>query len=526
MGMLSLNCLMLKQERRQRQRFQARTKSPLLSDGPITDDHSQAGERSTCLGPHLPEDIWCLIHSLMPLRDSARSACVSGTFLRSWRCRPILTFNEETLGLKKKEGQKSDIAKAFASRVDCILKNHLGTCVKILEIVILDYYKVNACHLNSWLKSAIRPGIEEVTILLPAKQIPEYIFPCSMFVDGCGNSIRYLHLSYCTLRPTVEFDHLRSLTKLHLFEVLITGDELGCLISSSFSLEELELRCCWELFCLKIPFWLERFSCLRVDECNKLQVIESTAPNLSTVEFFGEPVQLMFGESSQVKNLMLEYSFEPNAVNYAITKLPSIAPHLETLILYSTCERVNTPIVADKFLHLKHLDIYIGDDDDEPVAFVYDYLSLVAFFDASPALESFTLCVDPDDMKHDSVLGDTSSIRQIPRHSHDRLKKVQVNGFFSAKSMFELICHIIETATSLESLMLDCIYGEEMGDGTARCSASKFGKCRRRSKRMVLEAHKALSVINKYIVGRIPSAVKLSVGKPCSRCHAIDVDLL
>ncbi|CAL5025072.1 unnamed protein product [Urochloa decumbens] len=520
MGMLSLNRLMLKQERRRRRRIQAR-------NGSITDDHSQSAERSTCSGPHLPEDIWCLIHSLMPLHDSARSACVSSTFLHSWRCRPILTFNEETLGLKQKEGQKSDIAKAFASRVDCILKNHLGTGVKILKIVILDYYKVNACRLNSWLESAIRPGIEEVTLLLSAKHRAAYIFPCSIFLDGCGNSIRYLHLSYCTLRPTVGFDYLRSLTKLHLFQVRITGDELGCLISSSFSLEKLELRCCWELFCLKIPFWLERFSCLRVDECNKLQVIESTAPNLSTVEFFGEPVQLIFGESSQVKNLMLEYSFEPNAVNYAITKLPSIAPHLETLIVYSTYERVNAPIVADKFLHLKHLDIYIGDDDDdEPVAFVYDYLSLISFLDASPALESFTLSVDPDDMKHDSVFGDTSSIRQIPRHRHDRLKKVRVNGFFSAKSMFELICHIIETATSLESLMLDCIYGEETGGGTVRCSASKLGKCKRRSKRMVLEAHKALSVINRYIVGRIPSAVKLSVGEPCSRCHAIDAELL
>ncbi|CAN6250416.1 unnamed protein product [Urochloa humidicola] len=516
--MLSLNRLMLKQERRRRRRIQAR-------NGSITDDHSQSDERSTCSGPHLPEDIWCLIHSLMSLRDSARSACVSGTFLRSWRCRPILTFNEETLGFKQKEGQKSDIAKAFTSRVDCILKNHLGTGVKILEIVILDYYKVNACHLNSWLKSAISPGIEEVTILLSSKYGPEYIFPCSIFLDGCGNYIRYLHLSYCTLQPTVGFDYLKSLTKLHLYGVRITGDELGCLISNSFPLEELELRCCQELFCLKIPFWLERFSCLRVEECNKLQVIESTAPNLSTVKFFGEPVQLIFGESSQVKNLKLEYSFEPNAVNYAITKLPSIVPHLETLTLYSTCERVNAPIVADKFLHLKHLDICI-DDDDEPVAVVYDYLSLVSFLDASPALESFSLSVNPDDMKHDSVFGETSSIRQIPRHRHDRLKKVQVNGFFSAKSMFELICHIIEIATSLESLMLDCIYDEDMGGGTVRCSASKFGKCKRRSKGKVLEAHKALSVINKYIVGRIPSAVKLSVGEPCSRCHAIDVELL
>ena len=54
-------------------------------------------------------------------------------------------------------------------------------------------------------------------------------------------------------------------------------------------------------------------------------------------------------------------------------------------------------MVANKFLHLKDLDIYIGDEDDddedEDVAIVYDYLSLISFLDACPALESFALRV-------------------------------------------------------------------------------------------------------------------------------------
>jgi len=122
--------------------------------------------------------------------------------------------------------------------------------VKILKLVIRDYYKINTCHLNSCLENAITPGIEEVALLLFAKYRAKYKFPFSILLNGRGNSIRYLRLSCCTVRPSFGFDCLRSLTKLHLFQMCITGDELGCLISNSFSLEELELRYCNELICI------------------------------------------------------------------------------------------------------------------------------------------------------------------------------------------------------------------------------------------------------------------------------------
>uniref|UniRef100_A0A0A8ZC01 F-box domain-containing protein n=1 Tax=Arundo donax TaxID=35708 RepID=A0A0A8ZC01_ARUDO len=328
------------------------------------DDHSPGGEISTYSGPKLPKDIWSHIHSLMPLCDSAHSACVSRTFLRSWRSHPKLIFTEETLGLKQKEDQTSDIAKSFTSRVDRILKNHSGVGVKILKLVIHDHYNVNTCHLNSWLQNTITPGIEEVTLFLPTNYRTDYNLPCSGLLDGRGNSIRYLYLTYCAFRRTFGFDCLRSLTKLHLMKC-VSRDELGFLISSSFGLEQLELGSCRELICLKIPFWLERLSCLAVYDCDMLQVIESAAPSLSTFDFFGDPVQLSFGESSKVKSLTLEFSDESNSLSYAITKLPSIVSLLETLTVSSTSEGVNTPIVANKFLHLKYLKIYLAADDDE-----------------------------------------------------------------------------------------------------------------------------------------------------------------
>jgi hypothetical protein len=44
-----------------------------------------------------------------------------------------------------------------------------------------------------------------------------------------------------------------------------------------------------------------------------------------------------------------------------------------------------------------------------------------------------------------------------------------------------------------------------------RCSAGKFSRCKRLNRRMILEAHKALSTVKSYILVRVPSAVKLNV---------------
>ena len=128
-------------------------------------------------------------------------------------------------------------------------------------------------------------------------------------------------------------------------------------------------------------------------------------------------------------------------------------------------------------------------------------------------------------MKHDSVFGDASHMRQSSGHKHDRLKKVQINGFCSAKSMVELTCHILENATSLESLTLDTVLHWEVNGEIRRCSVQKTGECRHLCRDMILEAHKALRAVERYILGRVPSTVKLNGGEPCSRCHAIDVKL-
>uniref|UniRef100_A0A8I6YJ78 At1g61320/AtMIF1 LRR domain-containing protein n=1 Tax=Hordeum vulgare subsp. vulgare TaxID=112509 RepID=A0A8I6YJ78_HORVV len=181
---------------------------------------------------------------------------------------------------------------------------------------------------------------------------------------------------------------MRSLTNLSLSFVHITGDELGFLLSSSFSLEQLDLSCCSEIISLKIPC-LQHLMCLKVSKCDILQVIESKAPNISSFHFNGDQqVQLLLGESLQLKKITISHSC---VLRYARVMLPSTIPNLETLTIYSVLDEMDSPpMLPSKFVHLKYLNIKIPRWTFPPAC---DILLFISFLDACPCLETFHLHV-------------------------------------------------------------------------------------------------------------------------------------
>ncbi|KAL6640681.1 hypothetical protein ACP70R_021804 [Stipagrostis hirtigluma subsp. patula] len=522
MGLVDLMRLMPQQrqrdlERRRRQAPGGMIASRAKRKGPTCqqDDNSQGGEIELYSGPSLPEDIWHHIHSLMPMRDAARAACVSRAFLRSWRRYPNLTFSDKTLGLNGNARGKDESDRVFYRIVDCILKSHSGIGVKRLKIQMAsDYSSKDSCYLNSWLQTAVTPGIEELTLIM-VRGNTKYNFPCSLLSNGSGDSIRYLHLVNCSFRPTVTLSCLRGLTRLHLCLVRITGDKLGSVLSHSFALEQLEIRYCDEIVCLKVPRLLQRLRYLEVFGCGRLKLIDNEAPYLSSFLFEGDnTVQLSLGETLQIKNLYMRRS---GIIFFARSKLPSSMPNLENLTIHSHRERACTPVLHSKFLYLKHLIIHLS-ETGTPSSPAYDYFSLASFLGAAPSLETFGLNVYQVYMRHISIFADPTDLRQMRKQQHHNLKSVRINGFCSAKSLVELTCHVIESITSLESLTL------ETRQSVLRCSdpASKSGKCTPLPKDIVMEGHRAVLAIRTYIEPKVPSKVKLHVLEPCS-CHAVEL---
>ena len=260
----------------------------------------------------------------MPMDAAARAACLSHTFLSSWRCYPKLILNWHTLCSKARDGN-------LRCRIDNILRNHSGIGLKIMRLH-LHSPSISFPYIDNWLQVAVTPGIEELTLRLHEK----YEFPCSLLSAGVRSSIRSLLLGLCVFHPTLELGPLRSLTRLILRDVRITGEELECLLSNSLALEHLDLCTCKEIVFLKIPSALLQLSYLRVCGCWDLQVIENKAPSLSTFTLVGQVSKLSLGEASQMMEVLsLQH---PNVVCYARAKLPSIMPNLETLVLGSSAE--------------------------------------------------------------------------------------------------------------------------------------------------------------------------------------------
>ena len=286
---------------------------------------------SACV--HDMQDIWWHIHSLMPMQDAARAACVSRTFMHSWRRHTSLTFSKKTLGIDEDVCEKDGKARDLTYKVDRIWIEHPGIGVKKVKIKFYDY-RTRAYYLDRWLQIAVTPGIEELTVI-PSVSKQKFNFPCSLLSEGGENSIRCLNLYQCVFCPTVRLG-LRSLTQLELFDVRITGNELACLLDNSVALQQLALMYCSKIIRLKIPSLLQRLITLEVSACKRLQTIEIEAQCLSKFWFSGERlVQLSFGEALQLKTLDMHCH---GAVCEARANLPSTLPNLETLSVFSYFE--------------------------------------------------------------------------------------------------------------------------------------------------------------------------------------------
>uniref|UniRef100_A0A0E0INN1 At1g61320/AtMIF1 LRR domain-containing protein n=1 Tax=Oryza nivara TaxID=4536 RepID=A0A0E0INN1_ORYNI len=353
---------------------------------------------------------------------------------------PLADVSTEAFNLNVCEGTSNEQAKKLVDRIGNILQNHSGTGVKTLKLDVSTCFKLitDDC-INNWLHAAVKPGILEIAVKFSHDK-PMFNLSCSL-LSCAGSSLQSVSFFSCGFHPTLRTSYFKNLRSVYFKFVHITSEELGCLLSSTVSLEKLEIAGCDQLTFLSIPSHLQQLTVLHM--------IEIYAPKLTTFYFRGPP-KILTGDSSCLKYMTLHGTYLSGIIQYARTKLHSLASNLQTLTLFSSKEA--------------------GEYDD-----VWQ----------DPALE---------DSNADSL-----HIRRIPEFSHANLRRVSINRFFPSKSLIELTYLIIENASHM---------------------------CKKMNKGDVIQALKAVDAIKRYIDGKVPSSVKFSVLEPCKRCHIAELSQL
>nr|AAP53491.2 expressed protein [Oryza sativa Japonica Group] len=450
-----------------------------------------------CCNTH---DIWQHIHSRMPMRDAARAACVSHRFLRFWRGYPTVTIDQETLGLSSQRfwiTSEDERGEYILTKAQKVLESRLSgsTIVQSLKLDLSTFRKaivsatVAGGLLDCWLRAFVKPGIVDITVLLPKCEddddcyyyyghdcLPEYTFPCSLLSDDEDKitSLQSLSLSSCGFHPTEGMTTLlgcwKSMSTVCLHRVAITDEELGFFLAGCLVLERLDLSFCNSIGALKIPSALRRLRSLRVRSCRMLRTIESGAPMLATVWYDGWPLlRFWLGGALETTHLEVHATRMGDVIQYAGSKLPSAALNLETLVL-STVYEIAYGIRW-------YNDQNRGNPDDGA---------------SCRGREASKL-------RNGGIVGN--------------LRKVTITGFCSANSLVELTCHILVIAAlSLEHLTLDTSPGYDR-----KCSS--YDRCRKMSTEALREAETALAAARKYVEPKVPDSVNLMVLGPCGRCH-------
>jgi hypothetical protein len=174
-------------------------------------------DRISCLPGHVTDQIL----SFLPIEEAVRTSILSSKWRNKWCTIPNLVFD-------------SHYVSQDPSIVDHVLLLHSGPINKF-EISDDNHIPVNSSfsnYIDRWILHLIRRSIKEL-VLEEHYKIPWCLFSYQ--------GLDCLQLYSCWLKPPTTFEGFRNLTRLELYQVIITQVDLEKLISGCPLLESLML---------------------------------------------------------------------------------------------------------------------------------------------------------------------------------------------------------------------------------------------------------------------------------------------
>ncbi|XP_077240808.1 F-box/FBD/LRR-repeat protein At1g13570-like [Tasmannia lanceolata] len=199
---------------------------------------------------NLSDDILGSILSLLPMKEASRSSILSKRFRYLFTSRLHLVLDRQLLparvsptsstviGFKFDRGRKAQEIHKWVSIVSHIFSLYQHDSIQCCEITNIFLDKCSF-HIDRFLSFLTKKGIQRLILKNPIYtglyKVPQTVFYCQSLLE--------LDLQNCTLNSVPDFDGLRRLESLKLYDVVVSEDLLTYLISSCNLLKELELFC-------------------------------------------------------------------------------------------------------------------------------------------------------------------------------------------------------------------------------------------------------------------------------------------
>lgn len=384
----------------------------------------------------LPDDIFCYIFSLLPVRDSVRARLSSFRWKNLPDIRSVLQFDGTNV-LGKNNFRSGRFANRFVKAVDQFLDLWRGEKIRTLSICFCLGNK-HALHIDKWIATAMKGEVEELDLNFSDldRDLESYVFPSHLLSFETGCYLKRLCLDNCMLSlPFGCTSWLNHLTTLHLSRVPLHQSGVQCILSGGLNLRSLELSDC------SLPSTL----CIHLPLLKKLVIydflkeVEFNCPNLEVFEYFGRAKKMTFTYVPILREVKVLLGFRGGGCPLIFDDITRCARQLQTLSLWITSE-VKPVLARITRCHLKQLDLLVVVPDG------FDLLTITHLLHASPFLEILNLKMEYRSFRRQSP---PSTYFDCP---HFRLKEVKIERF-NQRTM-DLALYLLNNAVMLQKMII------------------------------------------------------------------------
>ncbi|CAH9103758.1 unnamed protein product [Cuscuta europaea] len=295
----------------------------------------------------LPDDVLCLILSLLSFRERARMRLLCSR----WKVLSQFTFDLRLnllsiFGIYINSFSFNDMKEMlrhkskFLTAVTQILKLYTGRKLDTFE-VSFPLEDDSASNVDQWISSALEHGVNRLKIDFgppPMGTESYYTFPFHLLPDGKTSPLKHLSLKFCEVfvvpGNAIKFN---SLVTLYIGHARINQVSLDSILSGCVNLEFLRIKMCIVPKICCITGALGRLKRLIMEYCLHRGHIElNSLPELTTFEYMGGVKKFTLRSLPSLEKMYFRFENLSSEGMHSvfINKLAEDVSHLQTLSLF------------------------------------------------------------------------------------------------------------------------------------------------------------------------------------------------